>query len=149
MSAVSYYFSKVLVLGFDAAVAAVSQKLKDEGFGIITEIDVTKTLKTKIGVEFRPYRILGACNPALAHEALKLEDKVGTKCTQSCGEKIVGTGPTITSCAVGREAVGDYVASDPPTSPLQRGRCPIADILRGEGPGTCTKTRYRPTSQLL
>jgi uncharacterized protein (DUF302 family) len=75
---VSYYFSKVLVLGFDAAVAEVTRKLKDEGFGIITEIDVTKTLKDKIGVEFRPYRILGACNPALAHEALKLEDKVGT-----------------------------------------------------------------------
>lgn len=74
----SYYFSKVLALGFDAAVAEVTQKLKDEGFGIITEIDVTKTLKSKIGVEFRPYRILGACNPALAHEALMLEDKVGT-----------------------------------------------------------------------
>jgi uncharacterized protein (DUF302 family) len=75
---VSYYFSKVLVLGFDAAVAEVTQKLKDEGFGIITEIDVTKTLKNKLGVEFRPYRILGACNPSLAYEALKLEDKVGT-----------------------------------------------------------------------
>jgi uncharacterized protein (DUF302 family) len=74
----SYYFSKVLALGFDAAVAEVTQKLKDEGFGIITEIDVTKTLKSKIGVEFRPYRILGACNPSLALEALKLEDKVGT-----------------------------------------------------------------------
>ena len=74
----SYYFSKVLPLGFDAALATVTGKLKDEGFGIITEIDVTKTLKNKIGVEFRPYRILGACNPALAHEALKLEDKVGT-----------------------------------------------------------------------
>ena len=74
----SYYFSKVLALGFDAAVAEVTEKLKGEGFRIITEIDVTKTLKSKIGVEFRPYRILGACNPALALEALKLEDKVGT-----------------------------------------------------------------------
>lgn len=74
----SYYFSKVLPLGFDAAVAEVMRKLKDEGFGIITEIDVKATLKSKIGVDFRPYRILGACNPTLAHEALKLEDKVGT-----------------------------------------------------------------------
>lgn len=74
----SYYFSKVLPLDFDAAVAEVMRKLKAEGFGIITDIDVGETLKNKIGVEFRPYRILGACNPALAHEALKLEDKVGT-----------------------------------------------------------------------
>ncbi|WBT38020.1 DUF302 domain-containing protein [Hyphomicrobium sp. DMF-1] len=74
----SYYFNKVLSLSFDAAVAETTRKLKDEGFGVITEIDVAATLKTKIGVEFRPYRILGACNPSLAHEALKLEDKVGT-----------------------------------------------------------------------
>jgi uncharacterized protein (DUF302 family) len=74
---VSYYFNKVLALGFEAAVAKVTEKLNDEGFGIITDIDVTKTFKTKIGVEFRPYRILGACNPTLALEALKLEDKVG------------------------------------------------------------------------
>lgn len=74
----SYYFNKVLSLSFDAAVSEATRKLKDEGFGVITEIDVAATLKTKIGVEFRPYRILGACNPSLAHEALKLEDKVGT-----------------------------------------------------------------------
>ncbi len=52
--------------------------LKKEGFGIITEIDVKETLKKKINVDFRNYRILGACNPSLAHEALKIEDKVGT-----------------------------------------------------------------------
>ena len=74
----SYYFSKVLSVSFDEAVDRVTQKLKEQGFGVITEIDVTQTLKTKIGVDFRPYRILGACNPTLAHEALKLEDKVGT-----------------------------------------------------------------------
>ena len=74
----SYYLSKVLSVNFETAVAQVTQKLKEQGFGIITEIDVTQTLKDKIGVDFRPYRILGACNPTLAHEALKLEDKVGT-----------------------------------------------------------------------
>ncbi|MBR2537299.1 MAG: DUF302 domain-containing protein [Hyphomicrobium sp.] len=74
----SYYFNKVLLMSFDDVVTLTAEKLKEQGFGIITEIDVTRTLKSKIGVEFRPYRILGACNPALAHEALKLEDKVGT-----------------------------------------------------------------------
>ena len=73
-----YYLSKVLSVNFETAVAQVTQKLKEQGFGIITEIDVTQTLKGKIGVDFRPYRILGACNPTLAHQALKLEDKVGT-----------------------------------------------------------------------
>ena len=74
----AYYFSKTLPAGFDEAVRRTTEALKREGFGIITEIDVKKTLKDKIGAEFRNYRILGACNPKLAHEALQLEDKVGT-----------------------------------------------------------------------
>ncbi|HEX6613705.1 MAG TPA: DUF302 domain-containing protein [Rhodanobacteraceae bacterium] len=74
----SYYFSKTLATGFDDAVGRVTEALKREGFGIITEIDVKDTFKKKIGVDFRDYRILGACNPALAHEALAIEDKVGT-----------------------------------------------------------------------
>ena len=73
-----YYFSKTLPAGFDEAVKRTTEALKREGFGIITEIDVKKTLKDKIGADFRNYRILGACNPKLAHEALQLEDKVGT-----------------------------------------------------------------------
>jgi len=73
-----YYFSKTLPVGFDEAVKRTTEALKREGFGIITEIDVKKTLKDKIGADFRNYRILGACNPKLAHEALQLEDKVGT-----------------------------------------------------------------------
>jgi len=74
----TYYFSKTLPIGFDEAVRRTTEALKQEGFGIITEIDVKQTLKAKIGVDFRNYRILGACNPKLAHEALQLEDKIGT-----------------------------------------------------------------------
>ena len=74
----SYYFAKTLSIGFDDAIRLTAEALKREGFGIITEIDVKDTLKKKINVDFRPYRILGACNPLLAHEALQIEDKVGT-----------------------------------------------------------------------
>lgn len=74
----SYYFSKTLPVGFDEAVRRTTDALKQQGFGIISEIDVKQTLKAKIGVDFRNYRILGACNPKLAHEALQLEDKIGT-----------------------------------------------------------------------
>ena len=74
----SYYFAKTIDAPFEAAVTRTREALGQEGFGVITEIDVAKTLKTKIGVDFRPYLIFGACNPGLAHEALKIEDKVGT-----------------------------------------------------------------------
>jgi len=72
-----YVYSKTLDTTFDEAVAKTRDALAAEGFGVITEIDVQKTLKAKIGVDFRRYLILGACNPALAHEALKLEPNVG------------------------------------------------------------------------
>lgn len=75
---VTYYFSKTLDASFDDAVARTTEALKRQGFGIITEIDVKETLSKKLGVDFRNYKILGACNPALAYEALKAEDKVGT-----------------------------------------------------------------------
>lgn len=73
-----YYFSRTIEGGFDEVVGRTREALKQEGFGIITEIDVQATLKSKIDVDFRPYLILGACNPAMAHEALQIEDKVGT-----------------------------------------------------------------------
>ena len=74
----TYYYAKTVVRPFDEAVAATRDALSQEGFGVITEIDVRQTMKTKIGEDFRPYLILGACNPRLAYEALQLEDKVGT-----------------------------------------------------------------------
>lgn len=74
----NYYFSKTLSVSFQDALQRVTDALKREGFGVITEIDVKDTLKKKINVDFRNYRILGACNPTLAFEALQLEDKVGT-----------------------------------------------------------------------
>ncbi|MGZ5468064.1 MAG: DUF302 domain-containing protein [Candidatus Aminicenantales bacterium] len=74
----SYYFNKTITLPFDEAVDRVKAELKKDGFGIMTEIDVQKTLKEKLGVDFRPYRILGACNPPFAYKALLAEDKIGT-----------------------------------------------------------------------
>lgn len=74
----SYYKSAILRVPFDEAIARTEAALKEEGFGIISRIDIQEALKTKISVDFRPYTILGACNPSLAYEALKIEDKVGT-----------------------------------------------------------------------
>lgn len=74
----SYYFATQLNASVDDAVARVTEALKSEGFGVLTTIDVQATLKSKLEVDFPAYRILGACNPALAHEALQIEDKVGT-----------------------------------------------------------------------
>mgnify|MGYP001608762562 FL=1 len=73
----SYYISARLKVPFDDAIARAEAALKTEGFGVISRIDIQQTLKSKIDVDFRPYTILGACNPTLAHEALQLEDKVG------------------------------------------------------------------------
>lgn len=73
----SYVFSKMLSVPFEDAVLRTKEALATEGFGVLTQIDVQQTLKSKIDVDFRPYFILGACNPTLAHEALKLEANVG------------------------------------------------------------------------
>ncbi|OGP60929.1 MAG: hypothetical protein A2V67_01485 [Deltaproteobacteria bacterium RBG_13_61_14] len=73
----SYYFSKTLSSSFEAAESRVREELKKEGFGVLTEIDVKETLKKKLKVEFKRYKILGACNPPFAHQALQAEDKIG------------------------------------------------------------------------
>ena len=74
----AYHFSQMLDLPFERAVAATTEALKRHGFGVLTEIDVKQTLKNKLDVDFRPYRILGACNPKMAYQALQVEDKIGT-----------------------------------------------------------------------
>lgn len=72
-----YYIAKRLAKGFDESIEAVTAALKSEGCGILTDIDVKATLKAKLDVDFRNYRILGACNPPFAHAALQTEDKIG------------------------------------------------------------------------
>ena len=74
----SYHFSKIVNDGFDTVIEKVTVELKKEGFGVLTQIDVEDTLKKKLDVDFKKYRILGACNPHFAYEALKAEDKIGT-----------------------------------------------------------------------
>lgn len=73
----TYYISKTVDRPFDAVVADVTARLKERGFGLLTDIDVQDTLQSKIGAAIGKYRILGACNPRFAHEALQLEDKLG------------------------------------------------------------------------
>ncbi|MHB8832672.1 MAG: DUF302 domain-containing protein [Desulfobacteria bacterium] len=74
----SYYFTKMVNASFDKAVEKVTAELNVEGFGILTEIDVKETLKKKLNVDFRRYKILGACNPPSAYKALTAENKIGT-----------------------------------------------------------------------
>jgi uncharacterized protein (DUF302 family) len=90
----TYYLSKMLTASFDEAVTRATEALKKEGFGILTEIDVSATLKKKIDVDFPSYRILGACNPALAYEALKLEHKIGTMLPCNVVVRDAGNGQT-------------------------------------------------------
>lgn len=74
----TYYLAKMLATSFDDAIHRTTEALRQEGFGVLTEIDLKATFKKKLDIEFRDYRILGACNPQMAHEALQIEDKVGT-----------------------------------------------------------------------
>lgn len=74
----SYYFNKVVsTKNFEEAIEQTTEALKTEGFGVLTEIDIQKAFKEKINVDFKKYKILGACNPGFAHEALLVEDKIG------------------------------------------------------------------------
>tara|TARA_R110000868_G_scaffold145181_5_gene365329 strand:- start:19945 stop:20331 length:387 start_codon:yes stop_codon:yes gene_type:complete len=74
----NYYFNKTLQGTFEEVIDKVSKELKEEGFGILTEIDIKKTLKEKLDVDFKKYKIIGACNAPYAYKALQAEDKIGT-----------------------------------------------------------------------
>lgn len=74
----SYTLSKTLTCDFETAIERATKSLKNHGFGVLTEIDIKATLKKKLDVDFKDYRILGACNPKMAYQALQAEDKIGT-----------------------------------------------------------------------
>jgi uncharacterized protein (DUF302 family) len=88
-----YYFEKTLKTDFETSVAQTKEALKSEGFGVLSEIDIHEKLKEKLGVDFRRYKILGACNPSYAYKALQKEDKIGVMlpCNVIIQEKSDGT----------------------------------------------------------
>jgi uncharacterized protein (DUF302 family) len=117
----SYYFSRKIDAGFDEAVSRVTDALKDQGFGILTDIDVGATLKKKLDVDFRPYRILGACNPPFSHKALQAEDKIGTMLP--CNVIVQATG----------DGAVEIAAIDPAASMQAVDNPALADIARTIG----------------
>ncbi len=109
----SYYFVKQTRYGFEEAIARVTEALQQEGFGILTEIDVQATLKKKLDVDFRRYKILGACNPPFAHQALQVEEYIGTMlpCNvivqeKAGGVEVAAVDPVASMAAVRNEQLG-------------------------------------------
>lgn len=121
----TYHFSKTLDLPFDAALAATREALGQEGFGVITEVDIRATMKAKLGEDFRAYTILGACNPRLAFEALQLEDKVGAMLPCNVVVQDAGGGRTEVSAI---DPVASMQAID--NAPLKAKAALVADKLK-------------------
>ncbi len=118
-SAVSYYFEKTLTMSFDDAVEHVTKALADKGFGVLTTINVKETMKKKLGVDFKPYMILGACNPQYAYRAIQAEEKIGTMlpCNvilieQSPGQvEVSAVDPIASMSAVTNPGLGEVAAT--------------------------------------
>lgn len=114
----SYYFSKIVDDNFDDAIERVTARLADAGFGVLTTIDVSGTLKKKIGADFQRYTILGACNPGFAHKALQAEDKIGVMlpCNVIVQEmpdgkvEVAAVDPIASMMAIQNEALGSIAS---------------------------------------
>ena len=108
-----YTFDRNIAGTFDDVVERTIGALKKEGFGVLTDIDVSATMKAKLGVDFRPYRILGACNPLLAHQALQAEDKIGAMlpCNVIVQEKANGVEVSAVDPLAGMERIGNPALS--------------------------------------
>ena len=113
----AYFNSKLVNYSFDDTISKVTEELKKEGFGVLTEIDVKETLKKKLDVDFRKYKILGACNPPFAHKALQTEENIGVllPCNVIVQEKESGVqisvvNPMESMQAVNNPALGDVAS---------------------------------------
>lgn len=115
----TYYIAKAVSLPFEDAVSRATEALKTAGFGIITQIDMKDTLRAKLGVDFRNYRILGACNPEAAYAALQLEDKVGTMLpcnvvvqeTEAGGVEVAAVDPVASMQAIDNPSLAEAAAT--------------------------------------
>jgi uncharacterized protein (DUF302 family) len=107
----TYYFSKTLKMPFAQAIQHVTDVLAGKGFGVLTTIDVRATMKKKLDIDFRPYTILGACNPQFAHKALQSEDKIGTMLPCNVVVQEIGNGEVEVSAV---DPVASMAAVDNP-----------------------------------
>jgi uncharacterized protein (DUF302 family) len=133
----SYYFLATMNGRFAETLDRVREALQTEGFGVISEIDLQQALKEKIGVDFRPYVILGACNPRLAHEALMLEDKVGTMLP--CNVVVQQKGDAVEVAAIdpiaSMQAIENQALAQKATEVAARLQRAIERLGSGNGPG--------------
>jgi len=118
--------TRTLELDYDATLAKLPEALKTEGFGVLTEIDVQNTLRAKLGVEFRRYKILGACNPHLAHQALSTDLAAGTM--MPCNITVYEDGARTVVTAV--DPMETFAANDPVLKPFaEQVRAKLAHVL--------------------
>ena len=118
--------TKTLALDYDAALAELPAALKSEGFGVLTEVDVQATLRAKLGIEFRRYKILGACNPSLAHQALSAD--LGAGIMMPCNITVYEAGARTVVTAI--DPMETFAASDPALRPIaEQVRAKLARVL--------------------